>query len=243
MKIVSRLAPTPSGPLHLGNILNFQLTWTMVRQQQGQLYLRLDDTDEQRCRPEYSTEIIETLQWLGLNWDGAIIRQSERRAEYQAALEALPHYVCRCSRKDIEARGALGYDGHCRTQALTFVPGQTQIRLLSPAPSQDIVLWRKENDPAYHLASLVDDTDFGITHIVRGEDLRESTDVQLMMAQLAPGRFGSFLKIQFTHHPLIVAADGSKLSKSTASQSIKAWREQGATQEDVQRAVQSFLKT
>lgn len=231
---VSRLAPTPSGLLHLGNLMNFTITWAMVRRQHGQLWLRIDDVDVQRSRPEYAQDIRDTLGWLGLNWDGVLPSQAQRTSHYRQWLEQLPTYACDCSRKTLLARHPAGdYDGHCRNRGLKFVEGVTQLRLRSTVPSHDVVLWRKENLPAYQLASVVDDLEAQVTLIVRGEDLRESSRVQIEVADLLGPSGRAFSRIRFLHHPLLLAKSGTKLSKSNGDESLQAMRRAGAGPADI----------
>lgn len=231
--MISRLAPTPSGHLHWGNLYNFALTWARVQKAQGQLWLRIDDVDATRMRPEYVAEIFELLRWLGFEWDQGpktpedffkSYSQSLRREEYRAAVDRLKTYACDCSRQKIQERtgGSNHYDGYCRKRGLKFEAGVTVSRVLL-AQHADPIVWTKDDRPAYHVVSVVDDLRMGTTHLFRGEDLRESSQVQIALAELMGEP--RYAKVVHEFHPLILGPEGQKLSKSTGSDSIVNFRE------------------
>ena len=251
MTIRSRIAPTPSGLLHLGNAVNFILTWLMVRKAGGTLRLRIDDADCLRAKPEYLEDIFRQLDWLKITWDegptgpddfrsrfSQQLRQ-ERYRSFLAELGRLGHlYPCNCSRSTIRQLAPDGvYPGFCRDRAGAFMAGEAQ-RVRVPEGSVfrvegqevalcntmgDFVLWRKEDLPAYQLVSLVDDLDDRINLIVRGQDLLPSTAAQLFLAGLHGNNF--FAETTFLHHPLVLGEDGRKLSKSDNALSLAALRE------------------
>lgn len=236
--IKSRIAPTPSGYLHWGNLLNFTLAWVHTRRQKGILQLRIDDLDAERSRPEYVDDIFQSLEWLGFDWDeGPSSPDDFRRHHSQAAqkekyrewLSRFPGYGCDCSRKLIQKRTDALYDGMCRERGLPLVQGTTLWRMREEHPCDDIVLWRKEDMPSYHLVSIIEDLSFESNFIVRGEDLFESTQAQLRIARMLGSDGASFSNAHFLHHPLIKDARGMKLSKSAGSTSLKYYREQGCT--------------
>lgn len=233
-----RLAPTPSGFLHAGNALNFILQWLAARQQPGaQLYLRIDDLDADRKRPEYETDIFETLEWLGLDWDAppdltppAAIRQSENIDRYRSVLLQLRQtgllFACKKSRKDLEPFGGL-YPQAFRDQNLSLDEPDVAWRIQTPDgfPLPDFVVRRRDGIPAYQLASYADELHFGITHIVRGADLEDSTAAQRYLSSILSGT--EFQKINFLHHPLLQDPSGAKLSKSAGASSLKSMRDKG----------------
>lgn len=251
----SRLAPTPSGFLHLGNAVNFLITWLMVQRAGGVLKLRIDDADCARCRPEYIEDIFVALDWLGITWDegpsgpGDFLKnhsQRQRLDRYREVLDALrvaaPLFPCACSRRQIVKRSPAGiYPGTCRGRA--FAPAKDHaVRVRVPEEAVvaagdstvalgrlmgDFVLWRRDNLPAYQLASLVDDLDDRMNCIVRGEDLRASTAAQLHLAAALGDAGAPFRKAAFHHHALIPGRDGQKLSKSDNARSLAAMRRQG----------------
>lgn len=233
----TRIAPTPSGYLHLGNLANFLLIEKLAQGEGGTIALRIDDCDGTRARPEFVQHIFETLDWLELAWQEgprsaadfyAQFSQTTRKAYYFQKLDALAPYLyaCTCSRRDIEGV----YAGTCREKNLPFVPGQTALRLHVNNPELaalfgDVVLWRKDDGPAYQWASVVDDLEAGVNLIVRGEDLRSSTELQRYIAGIL--RPGGFDGIRFVHHPLLSGEDGKKLSKSQGASSVVELRAAG----------------
>lgn len=263
MVIRSRLAPSPSGLLHLGNAVNFLLTWLMVRKAGGTLRLRIDDADCLRTKPEYLEDIFLQLDWLGITWDEGPTGvddfhrrfsqqlRLERYREFLAELDRLGHlYPCGCSRRMIRSLAPEGvYPGFCRKRSTA--PGAREaIRVRVPEGSVfrvdgqevplceamgDFVLWRKEDLPAYQLVSLVDDLDDRINLIVRGQDLLASTAAQLFLAGLHGDNF--FAGGVFRHHPLVLGEDGRKLSKSDGALSLAALRERGCSRLEVYRVV------
>ena len=265
----SRLAPTPSGYLHLGNGVNFLIAWLLVQQKGGTLKLRIDDADSSRTQPEYIEDIFVELDWLGITWDEGpdgpddfVRRHSQnlRRERYRQVLNELEArellFPCACSRKQITARTADGlYPGTCRGQAMVAVRDQA-VRIRVPAETVisagdhsvaldrvmgDFVLWRRDDLPAYQLASLVDDLDDRMNCIVRGRDLVESTAAQLFLATALGEAGAPFRAAAFFHHPLIPGHGGQKLSKSDNALSLTVMREQGVTPALVYQATARIL--
>lgn len=243
--VISRIAPTPSGRLHIGNAVNFLLTWLTVRLHGGTLLLRIDDLDQARCRPEYVDDIFSSLAWLGIEPDAgpsgtaefyAHYSQTLRYDAYRDALELMRErgahlFACRCSRKTLA--GAARYPGTCRDRGLTLRPMQTALRIAIPdksvitleekriAPARtvgDFILWRKDDIPAYQLVSTIEDRDAGVNVVVRGRDLYESSVAQLYLAPFLDA--ATFSKARFLHHDLILRPDGSKFSKSDRDVSL-----------------------
>jgi glutamyl-tRNA synthetase len=216
-----RIAPTPSGFLHEGNRLNFRHIAQLRADAVGTLLLRIDDLDAGRKRPEFVAHIFRVLREEGILWDEgprneadfeSAWSQRHRLPDYHALLDRLRDgghlFACTCSRRTVDRCGCEGAD-------LDFDAPDTTWRLRSYRRSADpglTILRQKNGLPAYHIASVSDDIRFGITHIVRGEDLRPSTDLQLDIAR----RLGleAFLRATFIHHPLLMGPDGRKLSKS-----------------------------
>lgn len=242
--IRSRLAPTPSGYLHFGNLLNFALTWAYTRQNRGVLQLRIDDADAARSRPEYIQDIFETLNWLGIDWDQGPtcekdfyerFSQVAKKEEYRKILVRLPHYRCNCSRKQIQERmqGKKGwYDGHCRVYPPPVDAGAA-LRVISEIETDDFILWTKDDMASYQLVSLLEDLAFGTTFILRGVDLMESSQAQLRLAHMLQEKGSSFIQARIIHHPLLLDDKGDKLSKSAGSTSLQYCRKAGATPQDI----------
>jgi glutamyl/glutaminyl-tRNA synthetase len=249
MTVRSRLAPTPSGFLHYGNLFNFVLTWKLVRQSGGVLKLRIDDLDLGRVREDYVEDIFSTLNWLGFDWDEGPkdsdefrtkFSQTLRTEEYREFLKKFPGYACECSRQQVRARTEKFYDGKCRTKKLPLIKDHTQWRHLSDIPEHDVVLWQKTDLPAYHLVSLYEDLADGISHIVRGDDLRESTAAQLRLAKNLGQQGEAFININFIHHPLLLS-EGEKLSKSAGAYALSNERRMGKSASEVYEKLSRFF--
>ena len=234
--MITRLAPTPSGFLHPGNIFNFLLNWHWARTNGGKVLLRIDDADAERKRPEYLDDIFRVLDWLGLDWDIGPTgpddleknwSQARRRELYDELLNELTGkqllFACACSRKEL-ASGIC----NCREKRLALSSPAVAWRIQAPAMARfhdkalgnvtqelsagSFIVRRKDGIAAYQLASLADDRHFGVTHIGRGEDLLASTAMQLYLDSRLNIPYLS--RCSFWHHPLMVADDGSKLSKN-----------------------------
>lgn len=245
MKLNSRIAPTPSGFLHLGNMASFLYTWLRVRQSGGTLLLRIDDIDNERFRESYLQYIFDALQHAGISYDigpenraafHAQWSQQQRLALYNAYAEQLWQtgqiYTCTCSRQQLAKKGC-----NCRLQKLPPDTPQAAWRLHLPPGT--IVSWQDEGLgnvsirldevmqppiikrhnqlPSYHLASIADDVLFNINFIVRGKDLLHSSALQLYIAELL--QLEPYINIRLLHHPLVSNQAGEKLSKSAGKHS------------------------
>ncbi|MDR5903663.1 tRNA glutamyl-Q(34) synthetase GluQRS [Franzmannia qiaohouensis] len=231
-----RFAPTPSGPLHFGSLVAALGSYLDARHAGGAWLLRIEDIDPPRCPPGAADTILRQLEAFGLHWDGPVHYQSQRNAAYQAALERLISaglaYPCSCSRK--QWRDYAIYPGWCRhgvrephkPQAwrlrsdLGLRPVAWQDRLFGdqrfdPAELGDVVLKRKDALWAYQLAVVVDDAEQGISDVVRGLDLLDNTPWQCQL-QVALG----YPEPRYLHLPLIVAANGQKLSKQNLAPAL-----------------------
>ncbi len=234
----TRIAPTPSGFLHEGNLLNFLLTARLADTVGAEITLRIDDMDVFRLRREYVEDIFRCLHWLGIEWQHgprsiaeyeAMPSIEERADHYYDVLESmadagLPVFTCACSRRELgrDARCERG----CRDRDLELIAGETALRVRLPESAQDVtdamgdfVVWRREDVPSYQLASVIDDHEMAMTHIMRGEDLRDSTLAQRYLAGFLPD--SPFLRADIRHHPLIVGRDGAKLSKSQGTRRLR----------------------
>lgn len=252
--MISRIAPTPSGFLHLGNALNFVITWLEVRKAGGKLRLRIDDLDPLRCRTEYLDDIFETLEWMKLPWDLGPKSTEDHRLHYSQGLrrerylEATRYllasgraYVCQCSRQTFKEQSCL-----CRDRAFRFDPLSTVVRVRGGAGRielGDFTIWRREGIPAYQLVSLIDDLDHGINLIVRGEDLRASTEAQIYLASLLSEDFRAerFMRVRFIHHPLITGPMGQKLSKSDRAVALRDLYPRASPASDLFRTLSHHL--
>ena len=253
--IISRFAPAPTGFLHLGHVVNAVYVWRETRARGGRVLLRIEDHDRQRSRPEYEAAILEDLAWLEFQADEAPVRQSERGAIYEEALERLRRqglvYACGCSRGDIvrateaapPVEAELRYPGTCAHRGLPEGPGLgLRIRLaptverfvdlrhgpMEQRPSEqcgDLLVRDREGNWTYQFAATVDDYVQGVTLVVRGDDLLASTARQMQLARL----LGREEPPQFLHHALIMKSADQKLSKSDRDTGVRELRARGWT--------------
>ena len=261
-----RFAPSPTGYLHVGGARTALYNWLFVRSQGGTMILRSDDTDEQRSTPEYAADILDSMRWLGLDWDEGIevggphgeYRQSGRLERYQEVADQLveqgsayysfatPEQLDAFRNEARAAGTAPSYDGRFdldQEAAKGWVAAgeRPTIRFKVPRPGRttfddvvrgevtfehnqvdDFVILRSDRTPTYHLASTVDDVDYGITDVIRGEDLLSSTPKHILLAEAmgaAPAGYA--------HLSLLMGPDGKKLSKRHGHTAISASREAG----------------
>ncbi|HXG56983.1 MAG TPA: tRNA glutamyl-Q(34) synthetase GluQRS [Vicinamibacterales bacterium] len=256
--MITRFAPAPTGHLHIGHVVNALYVWNTAQAHQGRVLLRIEDHDRQRSRPEYETSILEDVAWLGFTAAAPAVRQSQRGAIYDTALQRLRDeglvYACECSRREIAEAGVAGvagedlrYPGTCATKDLPDAPGRALRVKLAPSEERfddmlqgpqvqhpheqcgDLLLRDRLGCWSYQFAVTVDDMDQAITHVVRGMDLLASTGRQIQLARL----LGRDTPSRFLHHPLIMKAPGQKVSKSDGATGIRALRAMGMTPSDV----------
>jgi glutamyl-Q tRNA(Asp) synthetase len=243
---VGRFAPSPTGALHAGSLVAALASYLDARAHGGAWLIRIEDIDEGRAVPGAAEEILRQLDWLGMHSDGEVVWQSSRKALYQAAYERLAAhaYPCGCNRREI-ADSRLGfapdggaiYPGTCRHG---LAPGRSprSLRLRVPEPGQDIihftdrfagsvsqklasesgdfVLKRADGYWAYQLAVVVDDAEQGVTDVVRGADLLESTPRQIYLQRLLGVPTPRYL-----HVPVVRNSAGEKLSKQTGAVAVQ----------------------
>lgn len=265
----TRIAPTPSGFLHLGNVFSFALTAWIAEQTGASVLLRIDDLDRQRVQPAYVKDIFETLRFMEIPWQQgprdytAFEReysQLHRLPLYNTALEQLREkdvlFACNCSRTQLQS--AVAYPGTCMHKAIPLTAEQVNWRLKTdahntirmrtmdetmdvrlPDAMQDFVVRKKDGYAAYQLASVVDDLYFGVDFIVRGKDLLDSTLAQLYLAAQLPAN--QFAATCFYHHVLLAAGGAAKLSKSAGATSVKYLRESGKKARDIYAMIAAML--
>ncbi len=278
-----RLAPSPTGYLHLGHALTFWTAQQRARERGGTLILRNEDLDRQRCKPEFVSAMLQDLRWFGFEWqegpdvDGphAPYTQSERMPLYRAAFEKLRAggflFPCTCSRQDVlralqaphQGEDEPIYPGTCRKvtsdkrqatndarsgaedrsspswrfrvphgRTLTFHDGQLGPQsFVAGVDFGDFVVWRNDDLPAYQLAVVVDDTEMGITEVVRGEDLLSSTARQLLLYEAL-----DLVAPRFFHCPLMNDEHGVRLAKRHDALGLRALRATGASPEQLRAA-------
>ncbi len=236
----TRIAPTPNGHLHLGNIFNFIHIASEARRLGLKIALRIDDHDNERCKDEYIDEIFRALDFLKINIDegpsstddfNRNYSQTLRKDLYKSFLEKIEdQFYCECSRREIFERNSSGvYSGFCKNKNLSFKANKSCTRYDCPREIikfenrevdvknsiGDIVLWRKEDIPSYQLVSVCDDIEMNISHIFRGEDLISSSAIQLLIAKSMKQ---DFIKKENIYHHQLVTLEGEKLSKSRKSE-------------------------
>lgn len=231
MSVVGRLAPTPSGHLHLGNALAFGAAWLSVRNSGGRLLLRIEDIDRGRSRAEIADAQRADLRWLGLHWDEEVPPQSTRRY----ATDGLATYRCDCTRRQRQARPCPHRDAPAAEGAVRFRSARRPVAFTDRAqgpqvhtPDQDPLLIRRGGEPGYPLAVVLDDIRDGVTEVVRGGDLLGPTAVQVELYAALGAPPPTWL-----HVPLLLGPDGRKLSKSHGSTELRALRAAGWTPDDV----------
>ncbi|MCA9303319.1 MAG: hypothetical protein KC996_04290 [Phycisphaerales bacterium] len=258
---VTRLAPSPTGALHLGNALAFVVNWAMARKNNWRIHLRIEDLDAPRVKPGVIEQTIDTLRWLGIDWDSGPEIQSNDLQPYHEAMQGLAQArrIYPCSRSRAEIRDArapnegdteIRFDPTLRPATFPHIfedlgtnwrlivePGEIVFRdeLLGEQPIDvdrnvgDFVVWTKGGVPSYQLAVVVDDDRAGVTDIVRGHDLVESTARQiLLMRALGIGRTSAYW-----HLPLVRGADGRRLAKRHDDPRIEHYRSLGVDRERV----------
>jgi glutamyl/glutaminyl-tRNA synthetase len=253
----TRIAPTPSGYLHLGNILSFSITAALARKTGAKILLRIDDLDQDRVNERYVQDVFDVLSFLEIPWDEGPCdlsdyernwSQMHRKDSYKSALLQLKEsgsvFACNCSRTQQHActcrdqsisLDAENVNWRLHTNKESEISIQTlndgTIKTTLPAEMKDFVVKKKDGYPAYQLTSVIDDLHYGIDLVVRGDDLWPSTVAQHYLADIL--NQDDFKNITFCHHALIIGGDGKKLSKSAGATSIKYLREQGKTAADI----------
>jgi glutamyl-tRNA synthetase len=259
---IVRFAPSPTGLLHVGNARTAMLNYLFVRHAKGKFFLRIDDTDIERSKPEYEAAILEDLAWLGMRHD-IFARQIERADAHARAAEALkasghlypayesadeldrrrkrqiamhkpPVYDRAALKLTPEDRAKLEAEG--RKPHWRFKLSQTKVKWhdsvrgdveIDTAHLSDPVLIREDGRFLYTLPSVVDDIDFGVTHVIRGEDHVTNTAAQIEIFEALTATAGKGALPHFAHFPLLVGVGGVALSKRIGSLSLREIREMG----------------
>ncbi|MEA2243002.1 MAG: glutamyl-tRNA synthetase [Solirubrobacteraceae bacterium] len=251
-----RFSPSPTGPFHVGGARTALFNWLFARGRQGEFLVRNEDTDPVRSSEHWLEGIFDGLRWLGLDWDGEIVNQSDRKPAHLAAAQQLVDsghaYWCDCTAEDIERRKGPGggYDNFCRDRGLG--PGEDRVvRFRVPEGSttvddvvrggttfdnsliDDFVIVRRGGAPIFVLANTVDDEYQQITHVIRGEEHLPTTPRYLMLRRA----LGYGEDPVFAHLPVLVNEKRQKLSKRRDKVALLEFRDQGYTAE----AMRSYL--
>lgn len=251
------MAPSPTGTLHVGTARAALFNWLYARHTGGTFILRIDDTDRERSTAEFEEEILDSLRWLGLDWDEGIgvggphgtYRQSDRLERYQDVAHSLVEsgaaYYDNRSTEELESLrqkaqsegkhpghyirrpGAAGESGVIRLSVPQDAPVEFDDLVrgtvrFEPRDIDDFVILRSNGTPTYHLASTVDDVDYEITHVARGEDLLPSTPKHILLT-----RAMGHVEPAYAHLPLLFGTDGRKLSKRHGATALSDYRDQG----------------
>ncbi len=259
---IGRFAPSPTGPLHLGSLVAALASYLDAKSQQGAWLVRMEDVDETRCKPEFAEVILRTLTAFGLQWDGEVMLQSQRKPAYAQALARLSTqahtYGCVCSRKEIADSAESGiegpvYPGTCRHRRIGRAEYGGQVRNIAPAEAirvlthnepiifiddvqgecsqrvesqiGDFIIRRRDALFAYQLAVVVDDAAQGVTRVVRGADLIDSTARQIHLQQLL-----GIVTPCYLHIPVMTTIAGQKLSKQSLAEGVASLTAGGAVE-------------
>lgn len=235
---VGRFAPSPSGPLHFGSLIAASASFLDAKFHCGKWLVRIDDIDTPRVVTGVSSLILKQLVDYGFEWDGEVVYQSERLSSYREALGLLRSkrltYACSCSRKQVLQRcNTRIYDGFCRHKNQNFIAQhaerfqlsdtyimfddvfQGRQQLDTKTKLGDFILKRSDGFFAYHLVCAVDDLNQGVTHVIRGYDLIQSTFAQSQLTKAL-----AEVTLQYGHHPLVFNSQKIKYSKSANSPAI-----------------------
>ena len=218
-----RIAPSPTGELHIGNARTALFNWLYARNNNGKFLVRIDDTDTERSTPEYEKNIIDNLSWLGIDWDEGYeidssntYKQSDRFTRYEEVAnnllnEGMAYEDDGAIRFKVEKNNVISFQDYVR--------GDMEF---STNDIEDFVILRTDKTPTYHLASTVDDIDYEITIVARGEDILSSTPKHIMLMEALNAKIPDFC-----HLPLLFGPDGKKLSKRHGDTSVASFKEKG----------------
>ena len=252
--VITRFPPSPTGDLHIGSVRTALYSWLYARRHGGKMILRIEDTDQGRSTLESVEIIFEGLQWLGLNWDEGPYYQTKRFDRYREVVQQLIDsghaYRCICTKEHLDAVRAHQlahqekpkYDGCCRDKNYSADRAEPFcVRLKTPLEGQivledavkgpivfengeldDLVIERSDRSPTYQLGVVVDDWDMKVTHVIRGDDHVNNTPRQMHILNA----LGAPLPV-YAHIPMILGADGKRLSKRHGATSVLQYRDEG----------------
>jgi len=230
-QVVVRFPPSPTGLLHIGGVRTALYNWLYARQSGGKFLLRIEDTDKERSKEEFEDNIFDSLKWLGLNYDGEVLKQSERTEIYKEKIQEL---IKRGAAYLAEESNTEKYGGSTSVNRVVrfknpggkikfqdLIRGEVEMKV---GDLNDFIIAKNVDEPLYHLTVVVDDTESGITHVIRGEDHISNTPRQILILEALGGK-----RPIYAHLPLVLAGDKSKLSKRKHGEtvSLNYYREKG----------------
>jgi glutamyl-tRNA synthetase len=246
-----RFAPSPTGFLHIGGARTALFNWLFAKATGGKFLLRIEDTDTERSEARFTQDILESLKWLGIEWDEEPVYQSQRFDRYrsiaQQLMEAGHAYRCECTPAQLDAirdlctkeKRPFRYPGTCREKKIARTDTVVRIRVPNTGETEfgdlirgpikfknseldDWVILRANQSPTYNFSVVIDDHDQGMTHVLRGEDHINNTPKQILLYQTL-----GYSVPQFAHLPMILGPDRSKLSKRHGAASTLEYRQMG----------------
>ena len=258
MSVRTRFAPSPTGYLHIGGARTALFSWLYARKHGGAFVLRIEDTDRERSTSESINAILEGMTWLGLDYDEGPLYQTNRFDRYNDVIQQLldedKAYPCYCTHEELdvmrEKQRATGmkprYDGRCRhrtdpppegitpvirfktpTDGVVVIDDKVKGRVtIQNAELDDLIIRRSDGTPTYNLTVVVDDLDMNITHVIRGDDHLNNTPRQIHIMEA----LGATPPV-YAHLPMILGADGSRLSKRHGAVSVMQFRDEGVMPE------------
>ncbi len=212
-----RFAPSPTGHLHIGGVRTALFNYLYARNQGGQFVLRIEDTDQERSAEEFTHEILNSLKWIGMEWDGDISRQTEHLPRYQELAQQL---VAEGVAYKVDDTPAIKFKmPHKQVVFWDVVKGKIEF---DASLFDDLVILKSDGFPTYHFACVVDDHDMEVSHVIRGEDHVSNTPRHILLYEA----FGWKIP-KYAHLPLIVGDDGAPLSKRHGNVSLVSYQEEG----------------
>ena len=213
--MITRFPPSPTGPLHIGNVRTALFNYLFAKKHGGQFIVRIEDTDKTRSKKEYEDDMLESLVWLGIKREGELWHQSERTEIYKKYLHKLiddgKAYISH--ETEGENREVVRFKNPNKKVAFDdLIRGAVEF---DTTELEDFIIARNIDDPVYHLAVVVDDAEAGVTHIIRGEDHISNTPRHILIQEAL-----GFPRPIYAHLPLILASDKSKLSKRKHGEAV-----------------------
>lgn len=253
MTVTTRFAPSPTGYLHVGGARTALFSWLYARKHGGKFILRIEDTDLERSTQASVDAIFQGMTWLGLEHDAGPFYQTQHFERYRQVIQQLldqgDAYYCYCSKEELEElrntqmanKEKPRYNGRCREHASVREGVQPVVRFKNPQDGEvcihdlvkgdivvankeldDLIIARADGSPTYNLTVVVDDMDMQITHVIRGDDHVNNTPRQINILRA----LGAALPA-YAHVPMILGADGARLSKRHGAVSVMQYRDEG----------------